>query len=187
MENLHKKKSINRKNHFTKCGQFWHYFHAVFNQTAEPQNSNDKSVANSTSYACFFIRSTRTSKENQTKIGPVILSMVACYGKGIALCCVPLIAVSEPVTRYRPKPQNFQAVTLKLNFSGVTQMYQFIFAAIRRTDLTNRIQKIRIQAESERQARAILAREFVLILAGKINLKNSVKTNRTLEQGGIYA
>lgn len=51
-------------------------------------------------------------------------------------------------------------------------MYQFIFAAIRRTDLTNHIQKIRINADSELQARAILAREFVLILAGKINLKN---------------
>lgn len=66
-------------------------------------------------------------------------------------------------------------------------MYQFIFAAIRRTDLTNRIQKIRIQAESEHQARAILACEFVLILAGKINLKNTAKTDRTFSQGGVYA
>ncbi|OOF68814.1 hypothetical protein BKG95_00665 [Rodentibacter pneumotropicus] len=52
-------------------------------------------------------------------------------------------------------------------------MYQFIFAAIRRTDLTNHIQKIRINADSEQQARAVLAREFVLILAGKINLQNA--------------
>ncbi|WP_241009345.1 host cell division inhibitor Icd-like protein [Aggregatibacter actinomycetemcomitans] len=65
-------------------------------------------------------------------------------------------------------------------------MYQFIFAGIRRTDLTNRIQKIRIQAESELQARAILAREFVLVLAGRINLKNTAKSDRTLG-GGIYA
>ncbi|OOF62376.1 host cell division inhibitor Icd-like protein [Rodentibacter pneumotropicus] len=61
-------------------------------------------------------------------------------------------------------------------------MYQFIFAAIRRTDLTNHIQKIRINADSEQQARAILAREFVLILAGKINLKN----DRTFT-GACYA
>ncbi|OOF53332.1 hypothetical protein BKK56_11520 [Rodentibacter genomosp. 2] len=66
-------------------------------------------------------------------------------------------------------------------------MTQFIFAAIRRTDLTNRIQKIRINAETERQARAILAREFVLILAGKIPEKNTSKFNRTFVQGGIYA
>ncbi|OOF67760.1 host cell division inhibitor Icd-like protein [Rodentibacter caecimuris] len=58
-------------------------------------------------------------------------------------------------------------------------MYQFIFAAIRRTDLTNHIQKIRINANSELQARAVLAREFVLVLAGKINLKNDRASNRS--------
>ncbi|WP_241008857.1 host cell division inhibitor Icd-like protein, partial [Aggregatibacter actinomycetemcomitans] len=51
-------------------------------------------------------------------------------------------------------------------------MYQFIFAAIRRTDLTNQIQKIRINADTEREARAMLARDFVLVLIGKINPKN---------------
>lgn len=56
----------------------------------------------------------------------------------------------------------------------------FIFAAIRRTDLTNQIQKIRIFAESEKQARATLAREFILVLAGRINLKNLSQTHRTL-------
>ena len=59
-------------------------------------------------------------------------------------------------------------------------MYQFIFAAIRRTDLTNHIQKIRITADTEQAARAQFARDFVLVLAGKINLKNTVKNNRTL-------
>lgn len=60
-----------------------------------------------------------------------------------------------------------------------TQMYQFIFAAIRRTDLTNQIQKIRITADTERAARAQFARDFVLVLAGKINLQNTVKNDRT--------
>ncbi|OOF42844.1 hypothetical protein BKK51_12395 [Rodentibacter trehalosifermentans] len=141
--------------------------------TAEPQNSNYLSLAHSTPQACFFMRGLHTPKERLESLElQERLSMVACNGKGFALCCVPVIAVSEPVTRYRPKPQNFQAVTLEKSFTGVTQMYQFIFAAIRRTDLTNHIQKIRINADSEQQARAILAREFVLILAGKINLKN---------------
>ncbi|OOF82828.1 hypothetical protein BKG92_05480 [Rodentibacter ratti] len=141
--------------------------------TAEPENSNDKSTAHSTPQACFFMRGLHTPKERLESLElQERLSMVACNGKGFALCCVPLIAVSQPVTRYRPKPENFQAVTLKSIINGVTQMYQFIFAAIRRTDLTNHIQKIRINADSEQQARAILAREFVLILAGKINLKN---------------
>ncbi len=66
-------------------------------------------------------------------------------------------------------------------------MTQFIFAAIRRTDLSNRIQKIRINADTELQARAILAREFVLILAGRIPEKNTSKFDRTFTQGVIYA
>ncbi len=44
---------------------------------AEPQNSNDLYLANSTPQACFFIRSTRTPKERLER-----LSMVACNGKG---------------------------------------------------------------------------------------------------------
>lgn len=111
-------------------------------------------------------------------------SMVACSGKGFALCCFPLMTVSQPVTRYRPSLRTL-AVTSNQFFSGVTQMYQFIFAGIRRTDLTNRIQKIRITADNEHTARKAFAKEFILILAGKINLKNTVKNNRTL--GGIYA
>ncbi len=59
-------------------------------------------------------------------------------------------------------------------------MYQFIFAAIRRTDLTNQIQKIRINADTEREARKQLARVYVLLLAGRNNLQNALKSNRTL-------
>lgn len=59
-------------------------------------------------------------------------------------------------------------------------MKQFIFAAIRRTDLTNHIVKIRINANTEQEARKPLAREFVLVLAGRINLKNTSDFNRTL-------
>ena len=58
-------------------------------------------------------------------------------------------------------------------------MKQFIFAAIRRTDLTNHIQKICITADTEQAARAQFARDFVLVLTGKINLQNNVKNDRT--------
>ncbi|MGR6646284.1 host cell division inhibitor Icd-like protein [Avibacterium paragallinarum] len=154
------------------------YFNTALSNSAEPQNSNNISVAysNTPINACFFMRSTNTPKE---RLKMACSSMVACYGKGFALCCVPLIAVSEPVTRYRPSLRTF-AVTSKNLFSGVTAMKIFIFAAIRRTDLTNQIQKIRIFAESEKQARATLAREFILVLAGRINLKNLSQTHRTL-------
>lgn len=167
------------KKRFTKCGGFWHYFGVVAKSTAEPGNSNKLSLAQSTPKACFFMRKLHAPKER-----PERLSMVACNGKGSALCCVPVIAVFQPVTRYRQNLENL-AVTLENLFTGVTQMYQFIFAGIRRTDLTNRIQKIRITADNEHTARKAFAKEFILILAGKINLKNTVKSNRTL--GGIYA
>ena len=167
------------KKRFTKCGGFWHYFAVVAKSTAEPENSNHLSVAQNTPIACFFMRSAHAPQERLARP-----SMVACSGKGFALCCFPLMTVSQPVTRYRPSLRTL-AVTSNQFFSGVTQMYQFIFAGIRRTDLTNRIQKIRITADNEYIARKAYAKEFILILAGKINLKNTVKNNRTL--GGIYA
>ena len=94
--------------------------------------------------------------------------------------CLPVTAVSHPVTFYRPTVRSLAVVPENLTLES-TQMYQFIFAAIRRTDLTNHIQKIRITADTEQAARAQFARDFVLVLTGKINLQNSLKSNRTLE------
>ncbi|WP_410681557.1 hypothetical protein [Avibacterium paragallinarum] len=99
------------------------YFNTALSNSAEPENSNDKTLAysNTPLNACFFMRSTNTPQER-----PERLSMVTCYGKGFALCCVPLIAVSQPVTRYRPSLRTF-AVTSKYLFSGVTAMlYKFL-------------------------------------------------------------
>ena len=168
------------KKRFTKCGGFWHYFAVVAKSTAEPGNSKHLSVAQNTPIACFFMRSAHAPQERLERP-----SMVACSGKGSALCCFPVMTVFEPVTRYRQQASKLQAVTSNQFFTGVTQMYQFIFAGIRRTDLTNRIQKIRITADNELIARKAFAKEFILILAGKINLKNTEKSNRTLR--GIYA
>jgi len=86
--------------------------------------------------------------------------------------CPPDVAVSHPVTFYRPTVRSL-AVDSKNQHQESTQMYQFIFAAIRRTDLSNHLQKIRITADSECNARAKLASEFVLVLAGRINLQNA--------------
>ncbi|MEE6076312.1 ash family protein [Avibacterium paragallinarum] len=131
---------------FYKCGAFFADFcltentlknysnTATANSVAEPQNSNNISVAysNTPINACFFMRSTNTPKE---RLKMACSSMVACYGKGFALCCVPLIAVSEPVTRYRPSLRTF-AVTSKNLFSGVTAML-YLFKAVSRSDLRN--------------------------------------------------
>ena len=145
---------------------------------AEPGNSNKLSVAQSTPKACFFMRKLHTPKER-----PARLSMVACNGKGSALCCVPLIAVFQPVTRYRQNLENL-AVTLKNLFSGVTQMYQFIFALMR---TPKQSLKIRILADNEQQARARFDCGDSLLFVGRIN-QNPRKNNRTLAaQGGVYA
>ena len=150
--------------------------------TAEPGNSNKLSVAQSTPKACFFIRKLHTPKERLAR-----LSMVACNGKGSALCCVPLIAVFEPVTRYRQSLET-KAVTLKNLFSGVTQMYQFIFAVFRHTPEGDKALKIRITADNEQQARNRFVNGDRLHFVGRINLhrQNTPKTNRTL-QGACYA
>lgn len=166
--------------HFTKCGQICDIFSVGAKSTAEPRNSNDLLMANNSAPCAFFIRSTRTPQQNGLKCP---FSMVACSGKGFALCCVPLVAVFEPVTRYRPSLETLRGNSLNLT-NGVHAMKQFIFAAIRRTDLTNHIVKIRINADTEQEARKPLAREFVLVLAGRINLRATKNlVNDTFNQG----
>lgn len=125
----------------------------------------------------FFVRDIRTPKEYADfvfNLNPSILSMVERNEPSLT-GCFPVETVFHLVTFYRPTVESLAVVPENLLLE-LTQMYQFIFAAIRRTDLSNHLQKIRITADSERNARAKLAREFVLVLAGRINPQN----NRTL-------
>ena len=120
----------------------------------------------------FFVRNIRTPKEYADfvlYINPIILSMVERNEPSMT-GCLPIVAVFHLVTFYRPTVESLAVDSENLQLES-TQMYQFIFAAIRRTDLSNRLQKIRITADSERNARAKLAREFVLVLTGRINLQ----------------
>ena len=104
--------------------------------------------------------------------------MVERNGQPLSVGCFPDMTVFHPVTFYRPTVESLAVVSKNLLLE-TTQMYQFIFAAIRRTDLSNQIQKIRITADTEQAARAQFARDFVLVLTGKINLQNTVKNDRT--------
>ena len=134
------------------------------------QLANDSTPLN----RAFFVRNIRTPKEYADfvlHINPIILSMVERNGQPLVVGCFPIVAVSHPVMLYRPTVRSLAVDSENLQLE-TTQMYQFIFAAIRRTDLTNHIQKIRITVDSERNARAKLAREFVLVLAGRINLQS---------------
>ena len=121
----------------------------------------------------FFVRNIRTPKEYADfvlHINPIILSMVERNEQSLT-GCPPDVAVFHLVTFYRPTVESLAVVPINQH-QELTQMYQFIFAAIRRTDLSNHLQKIRITADSEHNARAKLAREFVLVLAGRINLQS---------------
>ena len=127
----------------------------------------------------FFVRNIRTPKEYADfvfNLNPIILSMVE-RNKPSMTGCLPKLAVFHLVTFYRPTVESL-AVVPENKHMELTQMYQFIFAAIRRTDLTNHIQKIRITADTEQAARTQCARDFVLVLTGKINLQNNVKNDR---------
>ncbi|WP_226537704.1 ash family protein [Avibacterium paragallinarum] len=157
-------------NLFTKSGDFFSIFTATANSVAEPENSNDKTLAysNTPLNACFFMRSTNTPRR-KTEIRLFNQSMVACYGKGIALCCVPMFAVSQPVTRYRPSLRTF-AVTSKIINIGVTAML-YLFKAVSRSDLRNTKKHfslfprytVRINADSIEQATAQVAPFFVIL------------------------
>ena len=147
---------------------------------AEPGNSTYLHTAQSMPKACFFMRNIRTPKEFADFVlsNLKIHSMVERSGQPLAVGCFPVKAVFHPVTFYRPTVESLAVVSKNLLLE-TTQMYQFIFAAIRRTDLSNHIQKIRITADTEQAARAQFARDFVLVLTGKINLQNTVKNDRT--------
>ena len=166
--------------HFTKCSQICDYVHALAKSKASREKLNLYKANDSTPQnRAFFVRNIRTPKEYADfvfNLNPIILSMVERNGPSLT-GCLPCMAVSHPVTFYRPTVRSL-AVDSKNQLLESTQMYQFIFAAIRRTDLTNHIQKIRITADTEQAARAKFARDFVLVLTGKINLQNTVKNDR---------
>ena len=167
-------------NHFTKCGQICEYIPALAKSKVSRGKLNYLLANDSTPFnRAFFVRNIRTPKEFADFVlsNLKIHSMVERDRQSLT-GCLPMLAVSHPVTFYRPTVRSLAVVPENLTLE-TTQMYQFIFAAIRRTDLTNQIQKIRITADTEQAARAQFARDFVLVLTGKINLQNTVKNDRT--------
>ena len=169
--------------HFTKCGQICEYISALAKSKVSREKLNLLLANDSTPFnRAFFVRNIRTPN-NKLRIlfqhlSTIYFPMVAHNRQPFVVGCFPVEAVSHPVMCCRPTVRSL-AVVSKNILLETTQMYQFIFAAIRRTDLTNHIQKIRIAADTEQAARAQFARDFVLVLTGKINLQNTVKNNRT--------
>jgi len=171
---------------FTKCGPICEYISALAKSKVSRGKLNYLQLANDSTpqNRAFFVRNIRTPKEYADfvfNLNPIILSMVERNEPSMT-GCLPIVAVFHLVTFYRPTVESLAVDSENLQLES-TQMYQFIFAAIRRTDLTNHIQKIRITADTEQAARAQFARDFVLVLTGKINLQNTLKNDRTFIKG----
>ncbi|MDP0028662.1 host cell division inhibitor Icd-like protein [Glaesserella parasuis] len=177
---FHSKINLNENISLYKMLSEIYSVHVVAKSITEPQNSNDLYLANSTPQACFFIRSTRTPKERLER-----LSMVACNGKGFALCCVPLIAVSQPVTRYRPNPEKFSGSLHKFSVELSAMIYKFL--CLNRTKHTYNQETLYIQADSEEQARLQLSADYRLLLDRPIAKFRANHTACHQVKGGIYA
>lgn len=183
-----------RKKYLTECGQICDSSFAVAKSIAEPENSNYVTLANNSTpfYRAFFIRSARTSKE---RYNIACSSMVACSGKGFALCCVPKFAVSQPVTRYRPNPEKFSDSSKNLTLELSAMIY--LFLGIHRQNLadTNRTfktlpkQRLAVRAQSEQDARARIAPNWCILQSWAF--QNPEEINRTFatssNKGVIYA
>lgn len=170
-----------RKFNFTSGQKSAIFRNARAKSRAEPENSTNLSVANSTPNRAFFVRSFRTPQRTPEALrGSERHSMVACGGKGFALCCIPLIAVSQPVTRYRPNPEKFSGNPDLISVEIAVMLFKF---------LTGSRLKITIRANSEQEARQRLQlSESAICIARYSNAFLAQKQAKlTACEGVIYA
>ncbi|GAB1667314.1 hypothetical protein Mh1961_05340 [Mannheimia haemolytica] len=148
-----------------------YYAHAVAKSTAEPGNSNDLHMANSTPKACFFIRSTRTPKETtRLKIQlSEFLSMVACNGKGSPFAVFHMSQFSSPL---HATAQTLESLAVASQYSHMELSAMiYLFKAVSRLDL-RKTQKpftsfphytLKVKADSVEQAQAKISRLFAVL------------------------
>ena len=162
--------------YFTKRSQICDYVHALAKSKVSREKLNLYKANDSTPFnRAFFGRNIRTPKEYADfvfNLNPIILSMVERNGPSLT-GCLPCMAVSHPVTFYRPTVRSL-AVDSENLYKESTQMYQFIFALIGAPQL-----KIRLLADNEQQARSRFTNGDSLLLVGRIN-QTPLKNNRTL-------
>lgn len=157
----------------------------VAKSTTSRDKLNNETLANTSTpfNRAFFIRSLRTSKENTFPKNRVrtFLSMVGRNRQPLAVGCVPMFAVCHPITSYRQTVTSLAVVPKKLTLE-LLAMTTYLFAGIVRTDLSNKIHTLRIEANSLLEARAKLAKTYVLVCIGK--LPHS-RTNQVVEVANV--
>ncbi len=145
------------------------FSNVVAKSTTERQNSNDLHMANTSTpfyYRAFFVRSTHTPKENALS---VVLSMVACNGKGSPFA---VFHMSQFLTPLHVTAQSVRtlAVALQVLHMELSAMI-YLFKAVSRRDLRNTSKPIhafpcytlRIKAESLEQAKSIVCPLFAVM------------------------
>ncbi|HDL1260445.1 ash family protein [Mannheimia haemolytica] len=172
---------------------------AVAKSAAEPENSNNRHTANSSTplIRAFFVCDIHSSNERlETLRGSErpyelgmsvfghtpILSMVACSGKGSPFAAYRVRAVSQPVTRYRPNPEKFSGSPKNLHTELSAMIYKFL------TLTGNKRLKITVQANSK--AEALSRIQFTnkpLLVARLRNATAKNPQNMTACEGVIYA
>ena len=112
-----------------------------------------------TPQACFFIRSTNTSKASPQRLD---LSMMAFCGQGIALDCFPYVAVFSP--RKTLSPHTVRSVSdSPINLHMELSEMIYLFLAKDRFQ-NNHTEIVRIEAENSLQARLSLRPEWRLVV-----------------------
>ncbi|QPB42665.1 ash family protein [Rodentibacter haemolyticus] len=148
-------------NHFTKCGQICHSIRALAKSRASREKLNITKANNSTplSNRAFFVRNFRTPQKRSMRLSMVGRNRQSLTG------CVPLYAVSHPVTFYRPTVRSL-AVVLKNFYKGLSAMI-YLFLCSNRTRPTYSEDVLLIQADSEENARFQLTADhrYLLTLA----------------------
>ncbi|HGE8464730.1 host cell division inhibitor Icd-like protein [Serratia nevei] len=93
---------------------------------------------------------------------------------------VPLKAGFSPPSGLPPLRENFggsnnlyfkEAATMATTLTPTHPTFCFLFAAVRRSALTASPRMVRTVADSERNARRVLARDYVLSFAGRLPVK----------------
>ncbi|OOF57320.1 host cell division inhibitor Icd-like protein [Rodentibacter myodis] len=117
----------------------------------------------------FFVRSVRTPIQNNLSFDR-LFPMVARNGQPLAVGCFPFVAVSHPVTRYRPIVRNLAVVPKNLQMETAEMIYKFL--CVNRTHPHFNLCVQTIQANNETNARLSLSADFqCLSLIVKINPK----------------
>ncbi|QLB14655.1 hypothetical protein A6B39_03900 [Mannheimia granulomatis] len=118
-----------------KSALLGYYALAVAKSTAEPGNSNNKTLADSSTplNLAFFVRSTRTPKENVISI---ILSMVACNGKGSPFAVCQSSQFSSPLHVTAQTLESLAVASKKLTLELSSMIYKFLLLGSQRLKIT---------------------------------------------------